>query len=220
LIEAWASHKSFGPKDGSGKPPEVGGDVDFRGEKRKNQTHESTTDPDARLFTKSSGSQAKLSYMGHVLMENRNGLLLQTFLSEASGRAERDAALLMVEALPAGKRVTLGGDKNYDTREFVRELRGMNITPHVAQNTNQAPERGGRANCATCGVRGESAAAETGGAIVRVDEDDRDAKESEVARDRESRVAVYLHRSCLQPVSIAKPDGQNMKRNIVFGLAR
>jgi len=137
LIEAWASHKSFRPKDGSGKPPEVGGDVDFRGEKRKNQTHESTTDPDARLFTKSSGSQAKLSYMGHVLMENRNGLLLQTFLSEASGRAERDAALLMAEALPAGKRVTLGGDKNYDTQEFVRELRGMNITPHVAQNTTK-----------------------------------------------------------------------------------
>jgi hypothetical protein len=137
LIEAWASHKSFRPKDGTGKPPDVGGDVDFRGEKRKNQTHESTTDPDARLFTKSSGSQAKLSYMGHVLMENRNGLLLQTFLSEASGRAERDAALLMAEALPAGKRVTLGGDKNYDTQEFVRELRGMNITPHVAQNTTK-----------------------------------------------------------------------------------
>ncbi len=137
LIEAWASHKSFRPKDGSGKPPDVGGDVDFRGEKRKNQTHESTTDPDARLFTKSRGSEAKLSYLGHVLMENRNGLLLQTFLSEASGRAERDAALLMAEALPAGKRVTLGGAKNYDTQEFVRELRGMNITPHVAQNTTK-----------------------------------------------------------------------------------
>jgi len=135
LIEAWASHKSFRPKDGTGKPPEPGGDVDFRGEKRKNQTHESTTDPDARLYTKSSGSQAKLSYMGHVLMENRNGLLVQTFLTEATGRAERDAAMLMAEAIPAGKRVTLGGDKNYDTREFVRELRGMNITPHVAQNT-------------------------------------------------------------------------------------
>jgi transposase len=137
LIEAWASHKSFRPKDGTGTPPEPGGDVDFRGEKRKNQTHESTTDPDARLFTKSSGSQAKLSYMGHVLMENRNGLLVQTFLTEATGRAERDAALLMVEAIPAGKRVTLGGDKNYDTQEFVRELRGMNITPHVAQNTTK-----------------------------------------------------------------------------------
>src|SRR6267143_224990 len=137
LIEAWASHKSFRPKDGTGTPPEPGGDVDFRGEKRKNQTHESTTDRDARLFTKSSGSQAKLSYMGQVLMENRNGLLVQTFLTEATGRAERDAALLMVEAIPAGKRVTLGGDKNYDTQEFVLELRGMNITPHVAQNTTK-----------------------------------------------------------------------------------
>jgi len=135
LIEAWASHKSFRPKDGTGKPPGAGGDVDFRGEKRKNETHESTTDPDARLFTKSRGSEAKLSYMGHVLMENRNGLLYKPFLTEATGRAERDAAMLMAEAIPPGKRVTLGGDKNYDTREFVRELRGMNITPHVAQNT-------------------------------------------------------------------------------------
>jgi transposase len=135
LIEAWASQKSFRPKDGSGKPAGQGGEVDFRGQKRKNETHESTTDPDARLWTKSRGSEAKLSYMGHVMMENRNGLLVETFLTEANGRAERDAALLMAEAVPQGKRVTLGGDKNYDTREFVRELRGMNITPHVAQNT-------------------------------------------------------------------------------------
>jgi len=134
LIEAWASHKSFRRKDGQGKPPGAGGEVDFHGEKRNNQTHESTTDPDARLFRKSQGSEAKLSYLGHVLMENRNGLLVQTFLTEAHGRAERDAAMLMAEAIPAGKRVTMGGDKNYDTQEFVGELRGMNITPHVAQN--------------------------------------------------------------------------------------
>ena len=134
LIEAWASHKSFRRKDGKGKPPEAGGDVDFHGEKRKNETHESTTDPDARLFKKSKGSEAKLSYLGHVLMENRNGLLVQTFLTEANGRAERDAALLMAEVIPGGRRATLGGDKNYATQEFVRELRGMNITPHVAQN--------------------------------------------------------------------------------------
>jgi transposase len=134
LIEAWASQKSFRRKDGNGKPPGPGGEVDFHGEKRKNQTHASTTDPDARLFKKSKGSEAKLNYMGHVLMENRNGLLVQTFLTEATGRAEREAAMLMVEAIPSGKRVTLGGDKNYDTRELVRELRRMNITPHVAQN--------------------------------------------------------------------------------------
>jgi transposase len=134
LIEAWASHKSFRRKDGQGKPPGPGGEVDFHGEKRNNKTHESTTDPDARLFRKSQGSEAKLSYLGPVLMENRNGLLVQTFLTEANGRAERDAAMLMAEAIPAGKRVTMGGDKNYDTQEFVGELRGMNITPHVAQN--------------------------------------------------------------------------------------
>jgi len=139
LIEAWAGQKSFRRKDGKGKPPGPAGAVDFHGEKRKNRTHASTTDPDARLFRKSKGSEAKLHYMGHVLMENRNGLLLQTFLTEATGRAERDAAMLMVEAIPSGKRVTLGGDKNYDTRELVRELRRMNITPHVAQNnTNRS----------------------------------------------------------------------------------
>src|SRR5450759_252746 len=134
LIEAWASHKSFRRKDGNGKPPGAGGEVDFHGEKRKNQTHGSTTDPDARLFRKSKGSEAKLGYLGHVLMENRNGLLVQTFLTEANGRAERDAAMLMAETIPGGKRLTLSGDKNYDTQELVRELRGMNITPHVAQN--------------------------------------------------------------------------------------
>jgi len=134
LIEAWASQKSFRRKDGKGNPPGAGGDVDFHGEKRKNQTHKSTTDSDARLFKKSKGSEAKLSYLGHVFMENRNGLLVQTFLTEADGRAERDAAMLMAEKIPGGKRVTLSGDKNYDTQEFVKELRGMNITPHVAQN--------------------------------------------------------------------------------------
>jgi transposase len=139
LIEAWAGQKSFRRKDGKGKPPGPAGEVDFHGEKRKNQTHASTTDPDARLFRKSKGSEAKLNYMGHVLMENRNGLLVQTFLTEATGRAEREAAMLMMEVIPSGKRVTLGGDKNYDTQEFVRELRRMNITPHVAQNnTNRS----------------------------------------------------------------------------------
>src|ERR1700745_2083712 len=134
LIEAWAGQKSFRRKDGKGKPPGAGGEVDFHGEERKNQTHSSTTGPDSRLFKKSKGSEAKLGYLGHVLMENRNGLLVQTFLTEANGRAEREAAMLMAEAIPSGKRITLAGDKNYDTREFVRELRAMKITPHVAQN--------------------------------------------------------------------------------------
>jgi transposase len=134
LIEAWASHKSFRRKGGPGDAPGSGGEVDFRGETRSNQTHESRTDADARLFKKSQGSEAKLSYLGHVLMENRHGLLVQTMLTQANGTAERDAAMLMAEKIPGVQRVTVGGDKNYDTQEFVRELRQMHITPHVAQN--------------------------------------------------------------------------------------
>ncbi len=138
LLEAWAGQKSFRRKDGKGGrdgPREA----NFHGEKRRNDTHQSTTDPEARLYRKSKGSEAKLSYLGHVLMENRNGLLVQTMVTEANGTAERDAAMLMAERLPGMKRVTLGADKNYDTKEFVRELRRMNVTPHVAQNnTNRA----------------------------------------------------------------------------------
>jgi len=138
LLEAWAGQKSFRRKDGKGGPygPRQ---ANFHGEKRRNDTHQSTTDPEARLYRKSKGSEAKLSYLGHVLMENRNGLLVQTMVTEANGTAERDAAMLMAERLPGMKRVTLGADKNYDTKEFVRELRRMNVTPHVAQNnTNRA----------------------------------------------------------------------------------
>jgi transposase len=137
LIEAWASQKSFRPK---GEGPETGSgnrEVNFRGEERRNDTHQSTTDPEARLYKKSQGSEAKLSYLGHGLMENRNGLLVATLVTPADGTAERDAALLLAERIPGVKRVTLGADKNYDTRDFVRELRKMNITPHVAQNNTR-----------------------------------------------------------------------------------
>jgi transposase len=139
LIEAWASQKSFRRKDGPGNQPGASDEVDFHGEKRSNETHQSATDPDARLYKKSKGSEAKLSYLGHVLMENRHGLLVKTLLTQADGRGERDAGLLMAEKIPGVKQVTLGGDKNYDTQEFVHELRHMGITPHVAQNnTNRA----------------------------------------------------------------------------------
>ena len=119
LIEAWASHKSFRPKDE--KPGEGSGDgeVNFHGEPRSNDTHQSTTDPEERLYKKSKGSEAKLSYLGYGLMENRSGLLVGTLVTPARGTAERDAALLAAR-IPGIKRVTLGGDKNYDTRDFVR----------------------------------------------------------------------------------------------------
>ncbi len=140
LIEAWASTKSFRPKDGSGPPPDVGrnGERDFRGERRSNDTHACTTDPDARLFRKGPGKEAKLCFMGHALMENRNGRIVGAAATRASGHAERLAALHLVEP-HAGRpqRVTLGGDKGFDTQGFVAELREINVTPHTAQNTAQ-----------------------------------------------------------------------------------
>ena len=140
LLEAWASQKSFRPKDG--EPPEgTPREADFHGQRRSNDTHQSTTDPDARLYKKSKGTEAKLSYLGHGLMENRNGLLVRTMVTQADGTAERDAALLMAwkttAKMPRTRRVTLGGDKNYDTGDFVSTLRQMRITPHVAQNTTR-----------------------------------------------------------------------------------
>lgn len=138
LIEAWASMKSFRPKDGSGAPPGPGrnGERDFHGEKRSNETHASTTDPDARLTRKSNGQASKLCYAGHVVMENRHGLAVAATTTLATGTAERDAGEAMMAGLNRAARSRLGGDKNYDTRDFVAAMRGMGVTPHVAQHTN------------------------------------------------------------------------------------
>jgi transposase len=140
LIEAWASLKSFRPKDGSDEPPAGGGrnaEADFHGKKRSNDTHASTTDPDARLYRKGAGKEAKLSFIGHGLMENRSGLLVDACLTRADGHAERVAALHMIEPRADRPRsITLGGDKNFDTADFANELRSMHVTPHVAQNTS------------------------------------------------------------------------------------
>jgi len=137
LLEACASLKSFKKADGGKEPPEDdpgNPTVDFHGEKRSNQTHASTTDADALLAKKGSGKEAKLSYSGHVLMENRNGLVADVEVLQANGTAERDAALVMIEAIEGDHQVTVGGDKNYDTKDFVAESRNLNATPHVAQN--------------------------------------------------------------------------------------
>jgi hypothetical protein len=138
LIEAWAGQKSFQRKDGGGKPPEDGGSnatIDFHGEKRSNDTHRSTTDPEARLFKKSRGSESKLSFMAHVLMENRNGLVVDTRLTKSTGKAERESAWMMAWRVAKGeRRITVGGDKNYDTQHLVASLRAIQATPHVAQN--------------------------------------------------------------------------------------
>jgi transposase len=142
MVAAWAGQKSFKKKGGGDSPPTDGGGnptVDFRGEKRSNETHQSTTDPEARLFKKAKGQESKLCYLGHVLMENRNGLVVDTELTQASGRAEREAALWMVKELRGIQRLTLGGDKAYDAKVFVEDLRDQNVTPHVAQNTTNRP---------------------------------------------------------------------------------
>ncbi len=131
LIEAWASQKSFQRREGGS-----GDGQNFHGEQRRNQTHESKTDPEAKLYRKSAGSEARLSYLGHTLVENRSGLIVGTYLTQADGYAERDAALLMLyeKRKKSRQRMTLGADKGYDTQDFVKALREMKIVPHVAQN--------------------------------------------------------------------------------------
>lgn len=141
LIEAWASQKSFQRKDGSGE----GDGSDFKGDKRRNETHESRTDPDARLYRKGNGQEAKLAYLGHVMIENRNGLIVDAMVTHADGTAERDAALLMIHERYRRRRrrgqrgpITVGADKAYDTNDFVTTLRSMNVRPHVSQNTKRS----------------------------------------------------------------------------------
>ena len=145
LLEAWASLKSFQPKvEKNPPPPDDPGNptVNFHGEKRSNQTHASKTDPDAKLARKGPGKEAKLSFSGNLLVENRNGLIVSSEVFAANGTAERDAALVMLEQIPGTKPVTAGGDKGYDTFDFLAECRNLGVTPHVAQNDQR---RGGSA---------------------------------------------------------------------------
>jgi transposase len=135
LIEAWASLKSFRPKDGSGVPPGPGrnGERSFRGEKRSNETYASTSDPEARLARKGDGQASRMAYAGHLMMENRHGLIVDARLTQASGTAEREAALAMIERRgPRGRRITLGTDKGYDVTDFIAAVRIRRVTPHVA----------------------------------------------------------------------------------------
>jgi transposase len=138
LIEAWASLKSFRCKDDPAGPPDDPGNptVNFRGEQRRNDTHASTTDPEARLYRKGPGREAKLCYMGHVLMENRHGLVIQAQVTVATGTAERETGLALAKGVAKRRHKTLGADKSYDTADFVQGLRDLTITPHVAQNTS------------------------------------------------------------------------------------
>jgi IS5 family transposase len=134
LLEAWASQKSFRPRDED--PPSASGSnpsVDFHGQRRRNDTHQSTTDPDARLYKKAQGREARLGYLGHLLMEHRSGLIVRATVTPATGYGEREAAVEMIADLPGRHRITVAADKAYDTRDFVGDLREMGVTPHVAQ---------------------------------------------------------------------------------------
>jgi len=145
LLEAWASHKSFKPKGAPRTPPDdpKNPSVDFHGQPRRNDTHQSTTDPDARLYKKATGREAQLAYLGHLLTENRHGLIVDTAVTSATGTGERDAAIRMLGELPlTSRRLTVGADKLYDTRAWVAAVRAMRITPHVAQYVRR---RGGSA---------------------------------------------------------------------------
>ena len=139
LLEAWASQKSFRPREGQDPPPDgPNPTVTFRGERRRNTTHQSTTDPDARLYKKARGGAARLAYLGHVLIEHRSGLIVNAMVTPADGHGERDAAVVMVEQIPGRHRITVAADQGYDSREFVTALRAMQATPHVAQYTATA----------------------------------------------------------------------------------
>jgi len=136
LIDAWASMKSFRPKGGDddAPPPGRNAERDFRGQKRSNETHASTTDPDARLYRKGNGQSSRLCFMGHLLMENRNGLIVDAALTRATGTAEREAALAMLDRRKRRRRITLGADKAYDVAAFVEALRARKVTPHIARD--------------------------------------------------------------------------------------
>jgi len=138
-VQAWASMKSFVAKDGSSEPPSSGrnGERDFHGEKRSNDTHASATEPEAKLYRKGKGKEAKLSYIGNVMTENRNGFVVEAELRQVSGTIEREAATAMIARYsPGAQRITVGGDKNFDTADFVADMRAFHVTPHVAQNTS------------------------------------------------------------------------------------
>ena len=201
VLEAWASLKSIQRKDASPTLPPDDPTVSFHGETRRNDTHQSRTDPDAQLYRKGQGKEAKLAYLGHVLLDNRHGLVANVCATAATGTGEWEAALLMLEQ--AAQATTVGGDKHFDVARFVTPARHLGITPHVAQKDDA--ERHRRADHAACRLRGQSTAPETRGRNLRLDEDDRAAAEGAPSRRAARRMDLHLHRRRLQPGPAAHP---------------
>ena len=177
--------------------------VDFRGERRSNATHVSTTDPDAQLYKKADGQKSVMAYLGHVLMDNRHGLIVNACATAATGTAEREAALLM---LTAGRRPrTIGGDKNYDVASFVTQVRAVGVTPHVAQKAQYTAID--RRTTRHPGYHRESAQTEAGRASLWLDEDRRAHAQAPASRRGARRLDVYLRRDRLQPGAVTHPRG-------------
>jgi IS5 family transposase len=205
LIEAWAGHKSFKRKDADQQtPPDDSGNpsVDFHGERRTNATHQSTTDPEARLARKGAGKEAKLSYAGHVLMENRNGIAVNGRVTQATGRAEPQAAMALVEKIAGWHRVTLGADKGYARRDFVQELRDHRVTPHIARKPSTIiDERTTRHPGYAVSQHKRKRVEE----IFGLAQDRRGPAQDSASRTRSSRLDVHVRTDGLQPSQDAQP---------------
>ena len=201
LIEAWASMKSFRPKDGSGDPPAPGRnrERDFHGEKRRTETHASTTDPDARLYRKGRGQPAKLAYLGHVLLENRHAMVVDARLTLATGTAEREAGLEVIAARPGNHRITLGADKAYDVASFVADLRAYNVTPHVAQNTTNRRSANRRSDDPPSRLCGQRAGPQTHRGGVWLGQGCRRLRQDPSPWPSPCRLDVHVDGYCLQP---------------------
>src|SRR5213078_1657605 len=194
LIQAWAGQKSFVRKGTTPPPPDDPGNptVNFHGEKRSNATHASITESDALLFKKATGHEAKLSYLGHVVIENRHGLVVNSRLTRATGRAEWEAAWAMAKQIPGRRRATLGADKHYDDRDFVTCVRTLNVTPHVAQKEITALHAPFR-------LRGQPAVPQARRGSVRVAEDRGAVSPGAIPGTRTRRLDVHLRGGRLQP---------------------
>jgi transposase len=227
LLKAWASMKSFRPKSlssgedprtGSGEPPSPGrnGEADFRNTKRSNATHASTTDKDARLYRKGAGQESRLAYLGHVLMENRNGLVAAAEATLATGTAEREAAATFSQRLPEG--ATLGADKGYDAEAFVEGLKARRIEPHIAINGTVSKHGNARKTAVPSEVAASlryaisSAAAQADRGRLRLDEDGRRSHAGEGARPRQGARRLRLRHGRLQhrpPAQAPGPEGRS-----------
>jgi len=208
LLEAWASMKSFVAKDGSGDPPSGGrnGERDFHGEKRRNETHASTTEPEAKLYKKGKGKEAKLSYIGNVMAENRNGFVVEAELRHVSGSVEREAAAMIVRHSPGAQRITVGADKGFDTADFVADMRAFNVTPHVAQNMTARRSAIDGRTTRHSGYEISQRKPQAGRRTVRLGQDDRRTGSAHAARHEEARLQIHLDHSRLRSHQVAEID--------------